>query len=180
MPDYNDASTVEPDFAAAISLSSLSGLNVPTAVVNWPHQIQNLPYISVDGQQNGAVAPIYPPPFNAADVLEHGEAQIQAEMGRPTGAEQLSRSGPGRLRPLSRVCQLLGRRRPTRRMESLFERARPSTGPNARQPTLPSCQCHARPKYVAGYSPRHPLQLLAAVSPRNEWTQSHFVRAGAQ
>lgn len=79
MPDYDDASTVEPDFAAAVSLSSLSGLNVPAAVGNWSHQIQNLPYISVDGQQNGAIAPIYPPPFNAADALEHGEAQIQAD-----------------------------------------------------------------------------------------------------
>lgn len=76
---------MEPDFAAAVSLSSLSGLTVPQSVGQWPQQIHNLPparllslngdYISVEEQQNGGIAPMYPaPPFNATDVLDEGKA----------------------------------------------------------------------------------------------------------
>lgn len=93
--DHN-ASAVEPDFAAAVSLSSLSGLTVPQSVEQWLQQIHNLPpgtlplnsgYIEVDGPQSGSMAAVYPAVFSGAQTLTDGEAYRDIKVDRCKLAE---------------------------------------------------------------------------------------------
>lgn len=73
----NQPAAIESDFAAAVSLSTLSGLGVSTGGNHhWHHHDPSLPDVSVpfaDGHHNGptgmlqnGIAPAYNPSFMAA------------------------------------------------------------------------------------------------------------------